>query len=246
MFDFSIFSQPESWIALLTLSFLEIVLGVDNIIFISIVSNKLPAEQQGKARQLGLTIALLLRLAMLFGISWIIGFKQVLFTIDLLGLNHPITGRDLILLGGGLFLLAKSTKEIHSKMEENTHAQVQSKAAKAFGAVLFQIVLLDLVFSFDSILTAVGLTKHIILMVIAVILSMIVMMVFAKRIADFIHKHPTLEILALAFLILIGAMLVAESMGQHVNKGYIYFAVAFSLCIEIINMRMRKKFKKAS
>lgn len=230
-----IFLEPNTWIALLTLTFLEIVLGVDNIIFISIVTNKLPQNQQGKARKLGLALALVFRVALLLGITWIITFTEPLFTV----LGQEISGRDLILLGGGLFLLFKSTLEIHHKMEgvENH----QEAKMKSFTATIVQIILLDIIFSFDSILTAIGLTQEIILMIIAVVISMGIMMVFSKGISEFIGKHPTLEILALSFLILIGFMLMVEALHYHVPKGYIYFAVFFSLVVEILNMRTRKK-----
>ena len=233
-----IFLQPENWIALLTLTFLEIVLGIDNIIFISIVSNKLPEHQQGKARNLGLTLALVLRVGLLLGITWIISFTEPLFTV----LEQEISGRDLILLIGGLFLLGKSTMEIHHKMEGEAQHESQKKSA-SFISVIVQIIALDMIFSFDSILTAVGLTNEITLMIIAVIISIIIMMIFAKNISEFINQHPTLEILALSFLILIGFMLMIEALHFHVPKGYIYFAVFFSLIVELINMRMRKNKK---
>jgi len=228
--------QPESWIALLTLTFLEIVLGIDNIIFISIVSNKLPEEQQSKARNIGLLLALVFRIGLLLGITWIITFTEPIFTV----LEVEFSGRDLILLAGGLFLIFKSTMEIHHKMEGEEAEQSDKQVASIF-SVIAQIILLDIIFSFDSILTAVGLTDHVILMIIAVIISIIVMMAFAKKISDFIAKHPTLEILALSFLILIGFMLSIESFDYHVPKGYIYFAVFFSLLVEMLNMKMRKK-----
>ncbi|MDX1627741.1 MAG: TerC family protein [Fulvivirga sp.] len=228
--------QPESWIALLTLTLLEIVLGIDNIIFISIVSNKLPQEQQSKARNIGLALALIFRIGLLLGITWIITFTQPLFTLA----GMAFSGRDLILLAGGLFLIFKSTTEIHQKMEGVEEKQ-SDKTASSMSSVIAQIILLDIIFSFDSILTAIGLTKHIILMIIAVTISIGVMMLFARKISDFISKHPTLEILALSFLILIGFMLAIESFEYHVPKGYIYFAVFFSLIVEIINMKMRKK-----
>lgn len=230
-----LFLLPETWIALLTLTFLEIVLGIDNIIFISIVSNKLPAHQQGKARYTGLTLALVFRVALLLGITWVIGFTQPLFTL----FGMEFSGRDLILLGGGIFLIFKSTMEIHHKMEGADTEEVEKKSSTMF-AVITQIILLDLIFSFDSILTAIGLTDEIILMIIAVVISMIVMMVFSKGIASFIAKHPTLEILALSFLILIGFMLSIEALNYHVPKGYIYFAVFFSLVVEFLNIKMRK------
>ncbi|MTI23313.1 TerC family protein [Fulvivirga sp. RKSG066] len=228
--------QPESWIALLTLTFLEIVLGIDNIIFISIVSNKLPENQQQKARNIGLSLALLFRVGLLLGITWIITFTQPLFTV----FEVEFSGRDLILMAGGLFLIFKSTMEIHHKME-GVEAEESEKTTASMFSVISQIILLDIIFSFDSILTAVGLTDEVLLMIIAVIISIIVMMLFAKRISDFIAKHPTLEILALSFLILIGFMLTIESFDYHVPKGYIYFAVFFSLIVEVINMKMRKK-----
>lgn len=231
-----IFLQPEAWIALLTLTFLEIVLGIDNIIFISIVSNKLPQEQQPKARLTGLSLALIFRIVLLLGITWLMEFTKPLFTL----FDLDISGRDIILLAGGLFLLYKSTIEIHHKMEGAEEEENQTQA-KSMMAAIVQIVLLDLIFSFDSILTAVGLTDELILMIIAVVISIIVMMLFAKKISNFIGKHPTLEILALSFLILIGFMLIIESLHYHVPKGYIYFAVFFSLVVEVVNMRVRKK-----
>lgn len=236
-----IFLEAENWIALLTLTFLEIVLGIDNIIFISIVTGKLPAAQQPKARNIGLALALIFRIVLLLGITWIIGFTEPLFSI--FGLD--ISGRDLILMAGGLFLLAKSTSEIHHKIEgqEVSHEAGVSKTTHSFAKILTQIVLLDMVFSFDSILTAVGLTQQVLIMIIAVVISIGVMMVFAGKISDFINKHPTLQILALSFLILIGFMLVIEGFHVHVPKGYIYFGVAFSLLVEILNMRFRKKAK---
>lgn len=230
-----IFLLPETWIALLTLTFLEIVLGIDNIIFISIVSNKLPEHQQAKARNLGLSLALIFRIGLLLGITWIITFTEPLFTI----FGHDFSGRDLILLAGGIFLIFKSTLEIHEKMEGEEHVETK-KGGTTLLSVIFQIILLDIIFSFDSILTAIGLTDQIILMVIAVVISIGVMMLFSKKISDFIGKHPTLEVLALSFLILIGFMLSIEAFHYHVPKGYIYFAVFFSLVVEFLNMKMRK------
>ena len=235
-----IFLQSETWIALLTLTFLEIVLGIDNIIFISIVTDKLPAHQQAKGRNIGLALALIFRVALLLGITWIIGFTEPLFSV----FDHPISGRDLILLIGGLFLLGKSTSEIHHKLEgANEDREPSSKVAMSMASALVQIVALDMVFSFDSILTAIGLTQHVEIMIVAVVLSMIVMMLFSGVISRFINERPTLQILALAFLILIGFMLMIEALGFHVPKGYIYFAVAFSLIVEMINMRLRKNRK---
>ena len=232
-----IFLLADTWIALLTLTFLEIVLGIDNIIFISIVAGKLPEKDQKKARMIGLTLALVVRVALLFGISWLIGLTEPIITIK----EFALSWRDIILLVGGLFLIAKSTSEIHHKVEGHEGTDDSKRKVTSFSSAILQIVLLDIIFSFDSILTAVGLTDKIILMVIAVIVSIIVMMIFAGKISNFINKHPTLQILALSFLILIGFMLGIESLHFHVPKGYIYFAVFFSLLVEVINIRMRKK-----
>jgi predicted tellurium resistance membrane protein TerC len=234
----NIFTQPDTWIALLTLTFLEIVLGIDNIIFISLVTGKLPKETQPKARIIGLSLALIFRIGLLLGISYIIHFTEPIISFK----NFQLSGRDIILLGGGLFLLAKSTSEIHEKINDQSlnKEEKEKKVPPKFWATIFQIILLDIVFSFDSILTAVGLTEHVIVMIIAVVLAMIVMLLFAQIISDFIHKHPTFQILALSFLILIGTMLIAEAFHYHVPKGYIYFAVAYSLVVELINMRVRK------
>ena len=226
----------EGLIALLTLTFLEIVLGVDNIIFISIVSNKLPANQQAKARNIGLILAMVFRVGLLLGITWIIGFTAPLFTV----FEHQVSGRDLILAIGGLFLLAKSTSEIHHKIEGDDHEQDASAKKVSFASIILQIVLLDMVFSFDSILTAVGLTNEVTIMIIAVVISIGIMMAFAGAISRFISKHPALQILALSFLILIGFMLILEALHYEVPKGYIYFAVGFSLLVEVLNMRFRK------
>ncbi len=233
-----IFLTLDTWIALLTLTFLEIVLGIDNIIFISIVAGKLPKEEQPKARFIGLSLALIVRIFLLLGISWLIGLTDPVLTIY----DFKLSWRDIILAVGGLFLIAKSTSEIHEKMEGKEH-EMEVKKPKAFSNAILQIVLLDIIFSFDSILTAVGLTDEIILMIIAVFLSIIVMMLFAKAISDFVNKHQTLQVLALSFLILIGFMLVVEAVHTHVPKGYIYFAVFFSLVVEVINIRARKKSK---
>jgi len=231
-----IFMHSETWIALLTLTFLEIVLGVDNIIFISIVSNKLPEEQRAKARMIGLSLALFFRIGLLLGISYIIQFKEPLITL----FGHGFSGRDLILGAGGVFLLYKSTMEIHHKMEGDPE-EIKAQSAKSFGSVILQIIFLDIIFSFDSILTAVGLVDHVSIMIIAVVISMGIMMTFAGKISNFINGHPTLQILALSFLILIGFMLILEGFHFEVPKGYIYFAVFFSLAVEVINLRMKKK-----
>ena len=227
---------PEGLIALLTLTLLEIVLGVDNIIFISIVSNKLPEEQQSKARLTGLSLALIFRVALLLGITWIIGFTKPFFTV----MDFEVSGRDLILAIGGLFLIAKSTSEISHKMEGKAIDTKERKSVTFVGTII-QIIALDIIFSFDSILTAVGLTDQLAIMIVAVVIAIIIMMAFASRISSFIGKHPTLEVLALSFLILIGFMLMIEALHYHVPKGYIYFAVFFSLIVEIINMRVRRK-----
>lgn len=232
-----IFLQPESWIALLTLTFLEVVLGIDNIIFISIVSNKLPFEQQAKARLVGLSLALIFRIILLLGITWLMEFTKPFFTV----FDTDFSGRDIILFVGGVFLLYKSTIEIHHKMEGAAPNKDKKAKATTLLSAIVQIILLDLIFSFDSILTAVGLTDELLLMIIAVVIAIIVMMVFAKKISSFIGKHPTLEILALSFLILIGFMLMIEGLHYHVPKGYIYFAVFFSLIVEMVNMKVRKK-----
>lgn len=236
-----IFLHSEAWVALLTLSLLEIVLGIDNIIFISLLTNKLPEERRNGARTAGIALALILRVVMLLGITWIIGFTQPIFTV----FDHTVTGRDLVLLLGGLFLIGKSTSEIHHKIDgggkEADEKSMRKQAQKSFTSIIIQIGLLDIVFSFDSILTAIGMTEELIIMVLAVVVSLIVMLIFAGRIATFIEKHPTLQVLALAFLILIGFVLIADGLHQHISKGYIYFAVAFSLSIEVINIRMRKK-----
>ena len=225
-------------ISLLTLSFLEIVLGIDNIIFISIVSDKLPEHQQGKARTIGLALALLMRIALLMGITWMVTATSPLFTV----FDHTVSVRDLILFVGGLFLLAKSTTEIHSKIEGEEEGTTNLKVMTMKGAIV-QIVLLDIVFSFDSILTAVGLTQQIVIMVAAVIIAMIIMLVFAKKVSDFVNKNPTIKMLALAFLIMIGVLLILDAFHVEVPKGYIYFSIAFSLAVEMLNLQMRKRRK---
>lgn len=228
----------ETLIALLTLSFLEVVLGIDNIIFISIVTNRLPKEDQKKARNLGLLLALFFRVGLLLGITYIIGLTGELFSV----FGHSVSGKDLILALGGLFLIAKSTSEMHEKMEiEHNHDENKASKTTSFFNTIIQIIMLDIIFSFDSILTAVGLTKEIGIMIAAVIIAMIIMMSFAGAVSDFINKYPTLQILALSFLILIGFMLLLESVHFEIPKGYIYFAVFFSLLVEVINIRIRKK-----
>jgi predicted tellurium resistance membrane protein TerC len=226
----------ENAIALLTLAGLEIVLGIDNIVFISILVGKLPAAQQANARRVGLLLAMGMRIALLLAISWVMGLTAPLFAVR----GHPFTGRDLILLLGGLFLVAKATWEIHDKLEGEEHAAGGAKRAVSLASILTQIVLLDLVFSLDSVITAVGMARHIEIMIAAVVIAVGVMLAFAGSISAFIERHPTLKMLALSFLLLIGVVLVADGFGQHVSKGYIYFAMAFSLFVEILNIRIRK------
>ncbi len=229
-------SDPAIWTALLTLTLLEIVLGIDNIIFISILTGKLPANQQERGRIVGLVAAMVMRIILLFFASWIVSLTEPWFTI----LDRSFSGKDLILLAGGLFLIAKATMELHDKLEGEEHTQ-EVKGAVTFGSVIFQILLLDMVFSIDSVITAVGMTEHLPVMIAAVVISIGVMIASASSIAGFVEKHPTIKILALSFLILIGTTLVAEGFHVHVPKGYIYFAMAFSVMIEMINMRVRAK-----
>lgn len=228
----------EGIISLLTLTFLEIVLGIDNIIFISITADRLPLQDQKKARNLGIILALIVRIALLFTVSWIIGLKEPFMTFGDFGLSF----RDLILILGGLFLLAKSTSEIHAKLEgydEETH---EVKVMSLRGAIV-QIILLDVVFSLDSILTAVGLVDEVLIIVIAILISLGVMLTFATRISNFINQHPAMKLLAVSFLMMIGLVLVVEGLHVHVPKGYIYFAMAFALGIEVLNMKIRKRSK---
>jgi predicted tellurium resistance membrane protein TerC len=234
--DLSVLTHIDAWISLLTLTFLEIVLGVDNIIFISIVASKLPENQQDKARKIGLLIALGFRIILLLSISWIIGLTEPVFTL----MDHPFSGRDLILLAGGFFLLAKSTTEIHEKVE-GKHHEKSVKTKSAFWPVIAQIIFIDIVFSFDSILTAVGLTRDVMVMIIAVVIAMLIMMRFSGYISNIINRLPTLQILALSFLIMIGLTLILEGCGVHVNKAFVYVAVLFSLSVEMLNIRFRKK-----
>jgi len=233
-------TDPQIWISLVTLTGLEIVLGIDNIIFISILAGKLPVEQQQKARQLGLMLALVSRLLLLASIAWIAKLTTPLFTV----FDHGYSGRDLILIFGGLFLLAKSTHEIHEKLEGVDGGHNPTKAAAKFSSVLIQIMLLDVVFSLDSVITAVGMAQHLGVMIAAVVLSMGVMLLAARSISDFVNRHPTLKVLALSFLILIGVTLVAEGTGAHISKGYVYFAMAFSFAVELLNVKIRAKAAK--
>ncbi len=247
------FLKADTWLALLTLCFLEIVLGIDNIIFISIVSNKLPEEHRKRARNTGLFLAMFVRVALLLGITWIIGFTEPLFTVPanfIFEHDMPFSGKDLILGFGGLFLIAKSTMEINHEMEgddDDEEGGVKA-AAVTFAGTIVQIILLDIIFSFDSILTAVGIVPpdQVVIMIIAVIVSIFVMMFFSGGISDFIKQHPSMEVLALGFLILIGFTLLLEGLHQEIPKGYIYFAIAFSLLIEYTNIRVRKKRKKTT
>ncbi len=238
-----IFANPDTWISLLTLTFMEVVLGIDNIVFISIIVNRLPKEQQAKGRTIGLALALIFRVILLLFISWIVGASKPIFSINLpfTDGDFAVSWRDIILFVGGLFLLAKSTTEIHNKLEGEIEEHGGNKAYASMAKVLVQIVLIDIVFSFDSILTAVGLAKEVTVMIIAVVLAMGIMLAFAKYVSDFVNNHPTVKMLALSFLLLIGFMLVIEALHQHIPKGYIYFAMFFSLMVEMLNLRLRKK-----
>jgi predicted tellurium resistance membrane protein TerC len=227
-------TSPEAWIALVTLTFLEIVLGVDNVIFISILAGKLPANQQKKARQVGLGLAMFMRIALLASLAWIVKLTAPLFAVW----GHEVSGRDLILLLGGLFLLGKATFEIHDKLEGET-GHAAAKVAPTFASVIVQILLLDIVFSLDSVITAVGMANDLAVMITAVVVAVGVMMVAAGTISDFVERHPTVKMLALSFLLLIGLSLVADGFHQHIPKGYIYFAMGFSVFVEMINLRIR-------
>ncbi|HZN45147.1 MAG TPA: TerC family protein [Nitrospiraceae bacterium] len=229
-------ANPHAWIALGTLTALEIVLGIDNIIFISILVGRLPEKQRTLARKMGLGLAMIARLALLFSISWVMGLTEPWFTV----FAQAISGRDLILIGGGLFLLAKATHEIHNSLE-GLEENGDTGVAATMGMVLLQIALLDIVFSLDSVITAVGLVEQVSVMAIAIILAVLVMLMAAKGIGDFVDEHPTIKILALAFLLLVGVTLMMEGFDVHVPKGYIYFAMAFSVAVEMLNIRMRKK-----
>ncbi|MBP9865392.1 MAG: TerC family protein [Candidatus Omnitrophica bacterium] len=227
----------DNLVALLTLTLLEIVLGIDNIIFISILTGKLPADQQARGRNVGLAFAMLTRIALLFSITWVMGLTKPLLTLW----HHEVSGRDLILIFGGMFLLAKSTHEIHNKLEGEEHDTKASGGPKAsFVSVIIQIMILDIVFSLDSVITAVGMSNHVEIMVLAVMIAVGFMMVFSGAISHFVHKHPTIKMLALAFLLLIGVTLIAEGFHNHISKGYIYFAMAFSVFVEMLNLRMKK------
>ena len=227
-------ADPQAWIALATLTALELVLGIDNIVFISILVDKLPPAQQRRARQIGLFLAMFMRVGLLLVLAWIVGLVAPLFTV----LGQEISGRDLILIGGGLFLLWKSTGEIHATLE-GAHDDGKKKVHASFAAVIAQILVVDVVFSLDSIITAVGMVDRVEVMIAAVILSVALMMVFAGAIGRFVSQHPTIKMLALSFLVVVGVVLIAEGFDQHVPKGYIYFAMAFSVAVELLNIRLR-------
>ena len=230
-------TTAEGWIALLTLTVLEIVLGIDNIIFISILAGKLPAAQRERARRIGLSLAMLIRIGLLLSISWVMGLTRPLFEL----FSHPFTGRDLILALGGLFLIGKSTLEIHDKLEGDEGHHGAAKAAATFGSVITQILLLDIVFSLDSVITAVGMAEDVAVMIAAVVIAVGVMLFSASAVSSFVERHPTVKMLALSFLLLIGVSLTAEGVGTHIPKGYIYFAMAFSVFVEMINLRIRSR-----
>jgi predicted tellurium resistance membrane protein TerC len=246
LYDFGAFAQAATWVSLLTLTFMEIVLGIDNIIFISIVVNRLPKEQQARGRTIGLLLALLFRIGLLLSISWIVSLRNPLFNLpDFPWLDQPfgVTGRDLILLAGGLFLMYKSTTEIHTKLQGEEEDETAGKGQASMLNVILQIVVIDIVFSFDSILTAVGLVDNVLVMIAAVIVAMGIMLTFSGTVANFVNNNPTIKMLALSFLIMIGFMLVMEAAHKEIEKGYLYFAMAFSLIVELLNLRLRKKAK---
>ncbi|MSU72422.1 MAG: TerC family protein [Opitutus sp.] len=234
-------TDPQIWISLITLTALEIILGIDNIIFIAILAGKLPAAQQARARRLGLSLALITRVLLLMSLTWLMGLTKPLFTLPVL--EHGLSGRDLILLLGGLFLIGKSVVEVHEKLEAEDGHVTSGKARASFASTIVQILLLDIVFSLDSVITAVGMANNLGVMIAAVVIALGVMLVFAGAISDFVNRHPTLKILALSFLILIGVMLVGESLGQHISKGFIYFSMVFAFGVEMLNLRLRAKQK---
>ena len=229
-------SNPDAWIALVTLTLLEIVLGIDNIVFIAILASRLPVEKQERAYRLGLIGAMVTRIGLLLMINWVMSLTEPLFEV----MGRAFSGRDLILLGGGLFLIAKSTQEIYEKVEGSDQEDIQGWFSGLPGVVV-QIMILDIIFSLDSVITAVGMAEHIEIMVTAIVIAIAVMLLFAKQIGDFVNRYPSMKILALSFLLLIGVLLTAEGLGQHVNKGYIYFAMVFALAVELLNIRFRKK-----
>ena len=228
-------TDPQVWIAFATLTALELVLGIDNIVFISILASKLPVDQQKKARLVGLGLAMFMRVGLLFSLSWIISLTATLFTV----LGQDISGRDLVLIGGGLFLIGKATHEIHGKLEGD-EGSGSARVAPSFTSVIIQILLLDVVFSLDSVITAVGMVDEIWIMIAAVVVAILFMMAFASPISNFVDRHPTVKMLALSFLLLIGVTLLAEAFDRHIPKGYIYFAMAFSVFVEMLNLRLRK------
>jgi predicted tellurium resistance membrane protein TerC len=235
--DFSALITTDGLVSLLTLSAMEIVLGIDNIVFLTILTARLPAHRQAAARRIGLAMALISRLGLLFAISWVMGLKQPLITL----LGRAFSGRDLILLAGGIFLVGKATKEIHEKLETPDEAQHKPRGHGAsFGLVLVQVTVLDLVFSLDSVITAVGMVDEIVIMVVAMLIAVGIMLAFAGPIGSFVHRHPTMKMLALSFLILIGVVLIVDGTGHHIPKGYIYFAMAFSFSVEMLNLKLRK------
>jgi len=231
-------TSPEGWIALLTLTVLEIVLGIDNIVFISILAGRLPSDQRERARKLGLSLAMLIRVGLLLSIAWMMQLTTPLVSFAVVG--QDFSGRDLILLGGGLFLIAKSTHEIHVNLEGDV-ADGTTRAAASFGAVIVQILLLDIVFSLDSVITAVGMAEDVAVMVLAIVIAVGVMLLSSRGIGEFVERHPTVKMLALSFLLLIGMSLLLEGFGQHIRKGYIYFAMGFSVFVEMINLRIRSR-----
>ena len=230
-------NSPEAWIAFATLTVLEIVLGIDNIIFVAILADRVKESARARARRVGLTIAISTRILLLFSITWIMGLTETWFT----ALGQEISGRDLILIAGGMFLLFKSTREIHHKLEGEDHERDASAGTATFGSVIVQIALLDIVFSLDSVITAVGLAEDLTVMVLAVLIAGAFMIISAEKVSGFVSEHPTVKVLALSFLLLIGMSLVAEGMGQHIPKGYIYFAMGFSVFVEMINLRVSRK-----
>jgi predicted tellurium resistance membrane protein TerC len=235
-------TDPQIWISLFTLTALEIVLGIDNVIFISILAGKLPHEQQARARKLGLSLALITRILLLMSLTWIMGLTKSLFTMPLV--NVGVSGRDLVLLIGGLFLIWKSVREVHEKLEDDDGHATSGRRRVSFAAVIVQILLLDIVFSLDSVITAVGMADNIWVMIAAVIVALGVMLMFAGAISDFVNKHPTLKMLALSFLILIGVTLMGEGLHFHIPKGYIYFSMAFAFAVEMLNLKLRSKQKQ--
>jgi len=235
-----VFTHWDAWVSLLTLTLMELVLGIDNIVFLAIMTGRLPRERQPAAQRIGLAAALLTRLLLLFAISWILGLTEPWLHV----FGHEVSGRDLILFTGGVFLIFKATREIHDKVEGIGHAADKKRGSVSFGLTIVQIMILDIVFSLDSVITAVGMTKYLPVMVAAMCITVGVMLVSARRVTDFVQRNPTMKMLGLSFLLLVGVMLTVEGTGHHIDKGYIYFAMAFSLAIEVLNMRMRRNIKR--